>query len=293
MPRIYRWTFPVRSYEIDQFGHVNNAVYLNYLEETAVRASADAGYDNNWFDADGSLWVVRTMSLRYFEPAVYGDELEAASWVSDFRRVRSHREYEIKRARDGVRILRARADWVYLDRYTMKPKKLATEFEHAYDPVPNSQEELGIYLKNPQRFDDSHHFVARWHVQPHEIDRVEHVNNAVYLRWVENAFYRAMHSVGWGHERMKAENFLILAGAHEIEYFQSAQLGDEITVTSWAAEIERVRGAWIHEIRRSDTNELLARDYAVGIFLHRQNDALKPERLPEKLFHSMRAGEPT
>ena len=33
MKKIYKYNFTVRGYELDSFGHVNNAVYLNYLEQ--------------------------------------------------------------------------------------------------------------------------------------------------------------------------------------------------------------------------------------------------------------------
>jgi acyl-CoA thioester hydrolase len=45
MTRTYTRRFKVRQYELDSFGHVNNAVYVNYLQEAAIEASADAGYD--------------------------------------------------------------------------------------------------------------------------------------------------------------------------------------------------------------------------------------------------------
>lgn len=294
MPAIFHWKFNVRSYEIDQYGHVNNAVYLNYLEETAIRASTSVGFSNDWFEANGCLWLIRKMSIRYFEPAYYGDELEARSWVSDFRRVRSHREYEIINTSNDKRVIRARADWVFLERETMRPKRLLPEFEQAYDPWLDSQEDLHIPIRGAVRYPDSHRFVVERDVQASEIDRAQHVNNSVYLRWVEDAFTTAMFQVGWTMERMYAERFIMLAAAHEIEYFSSAKLGDRVRITYWAEEKSRVRGAWIYEIRHAKTNELFARNYAVGAFLHMQEDnTLKPGLLPDKLHESMRTGQPT
>ena len=36
--------FKVRHYEMDALGHVNNAVYLHYLEQAAIEHSAAAGF---------------------------------------------------------------------------------------------------------------------------------------------------------------------------------------------------------------------------------------------------------
>src|SRR5215470_17896979 len=98
MPKVYSWRFNVRSYELDVSGQVAPPTFLNYLEEGAVQASAAEGYDYNWYFANNRMWVVRKITMRYFSPAVHGDELELYTWVSDFRRVQSNREYDLRRA---------------------------------------------------------------------------------------------------------------------------------------------------------------------------------------------------
>jgi acyl-ACP thioesterase len=40
--------FPVRHYELDAYNHLNNVVYVQYMQETAVQASVQAGYDPDW-----------------------------------------------------------------------------------------------------------------------------------------------------------------------------------------------------------------------------------------------------
>ena len=94
---VYAWDLRVRSYECDMLGHVNNAVYQQYLQEAAIAASAHVGYDTAWYSARGTAWVVRQMSLEYVRPARAGDDLRVSTWISTFSRVRSRREYEIHR----------------------------------------------------------------------------------------------------------------------------------------------------------------------------------------------------
>ncbi len=291
--KIFSWRFKVRSYEIDQYGHVNNANYINYLEETALRASASVGFSTEWFDANQCLWVIRKMMVRYHEPAIYGDELEARSWVSDFRRVQSHREYEIVRVRDGVRVLRARANWVFIDREDLRPKRLLPEFYEAYQPSEEPMENIGTRIKNPDIYEDAHRFISYRTVNRTEIDRVGHVNNAHYFRWVEEAYFKALNSVGWDDRRLQEEKFIILAGSHEMEYKREAKEGDPIKIVSWAPELSRVRGSWIHEIRHAETDELIAKDYSMGIFLHVNEDNVRPGPLPEALRQGIHLGEQT
>lgn len=293
MPKTYTWRLHVRTYELDQFAHVNNAVYLNYLEEAATQASAAVGYDWDWYTRHQCFWLIRKMTIRYFQPAMYGDELEVKTWVSDFRRVRSNREYEITRVRDGERIVRARADWVFVDEKTLQPKRIFDEFPEAYGVHNEPLEDLGVRLRNAETLTDSHRFISYREVQSYELDSAKHVNNSIYLRWIEHAYNSAINSVNWPLERqMREHQFAILAAAHEIEYFKSALEGDRIKIISRVVEVARVRGAWIHEIRNAATDELLAEDYAVGAFVDLSSGTPKPTRIPQVMLEAAVTGVP-
>jgi acyl-CoA thioesterase FadM len=62
---------PVRLRELDPMGHVNNAVYLDHLEEGI--AGVDGG-------AQAVSWLPRTYRLEYLLPAAPGAELVASAW---------------------------------------------------------------------------------------------------------------------------------------------------------------------------------------------------------------------
>ncbi len=66
----------VRSYECDGYGHVNNAVYLNYLEAARDQLMNDLGLDYQALVAAGSgIWVAEAR-LSYLSPALPGEELQ-------------------------------------------------------------------------------------------------------------------------------------------------------------------------------------------------------------------------
>src|SRR5256885_2390139 len=75
---------------------VSPPVFLNYLEEGAIQASAEKGYTYQWYNENKRVWFVRKATIRYFELVTYGEELELRTWVSDSRRVQSHREYDLR-----------------------------------------------------------------------------------------------------------------------------------------------------------------------------------------------------
>lgn len=291
MPKTYSWRFKVRTYELDQFGHVNNVNYISYLEEAATQASAAAGYPIDWYWQNGYIWLIRKWTIRYYQTAVYGDELEAVTWVSDLRRVRSNREYVLNRVGDGEKVVRARTDWVYVNAETHQPARIPDHFQAAFQPPNEPLEDLGVRIRNATPTVDAHRYVTHHDVRTYEIDPALHVNNAMYLRWIEHAYANAVTTAGWSFQRQLQEyNFAIFAGGHEIEYFKPAKEGDRIKIISWVTEMARVRGAWIHEVRNADTDELLARDYAVGAFVDLSDGQPKPARIPDPLLQAVLSG---
>lgn len=64
----------VRGYEMDSYGHVNNAVYLNYLEQARWEILRKIDLIEK-FKAEGLLLVVTEIKIRYAQEAKVFDEL--------------------------------------------------------------------------------------------------------------------------------------------------------------------------------------------------------------------------
>jgi acyl-CoA thioester hydrolase len=284
--RHYTRRFRVRHYELDSFGHVNNAVYVNYMQEAAIEASADAGFGPDWYARHGAHWVIRRLSIRYLLPAGYADELEVKTWISEVRRATSTREYEITRTRDGARVARARVQWVYLDSTTGRLARLPPEIGEAFAPA-GEQEDLGIHIQKAEKIDAAFRYRTLRRVQTFELDTLLHVNHAVYLNWIEQAYFDALRAAGHPIEKTRKEGWLALQGGHDIEYFEPAFDNEEIEITSWVCELGRVRGSWTHEIRSHNRDRLLAREYSLGIFV---NEAGRPAAAPMHVIKDILKG---
>ncbi len=127
--------FRVRHYELDALGHLNNAVYVQHMQEAAIEGSTRAGYAPDWYRQRGTAWVIRRLTVRYLREVLYGDEIEIATWVSQMRGVSSNREYDLTRTSDGARVARARAQWVYVDLAKGTPIRFPPEFTAAFRPM--------------------------------------------------------------------------------------------------------------------------------------------------------------
>jgi acyl-CoA thioester hydrolase len=111
-------------------------------------------------------------------------------------------------------------------------------------------------------------------VQPADIDGQNHVNNTVYLRWVQDvatAHWKSLASV----DAREAIGWVVLR--HEIDYKMPGNLGDEILLRTWVGGASRLKFERFTEIRRKNDNKLLAQARTVWVPIDSQTG--KPTRV--------------
>ncbi len=121
----YTKTFFIPASAIDKNGHVNNVVYVQWMQELAVEHYASIG----GIQAQGpdATWVVRSHRVEYFLPAYEGEEVESRTWVENIQRVRSLRKYEFVRKSDGKVLVTGETDWVFVDVKSGRPVAIPQE----------------------------------------------------------------------------------------------------------------------------------------------------------------------
>ncbi len=117
----------VRHYEMDALGHVNNAVYLHYLEQAAWEHSESLGVTLNRYAALGGVFIMRRLEIDYLHPVVAGDPLEIATWVHEMHGARAYRKYQITNTRSGQVAARATALWAWIERASGRPRPIPPE----------------------------------------------------------------------------------------------------------------------------------------------------------------------
>lgn len=128
----------VRHYEMDALGHVNNAVYQNYLEQAAIEHSEYLGLTLDVYRQVGGVFVMRRVEIDYLRPAVAGDTLEVTTWLKEMRGTRALRCYEIRKQNQDNLLVTAEALWVWVDAQTMRPK-----------PIPSVMLDKFLQIQNP------------------------------------------------------------------------------------------------------------------------------------------------
>jgi len=126
----YTKNFKIPGSAIDENGHVNNVVYVQWMQDIAVEHYASIG----GVEAQGpnATWVVREHRVEYLLPAFAGEEVEIKTWIENIRRVRSLRKYEFVRRADGKVLVRGETDWVFVDVKTGSPRAIPAEVEKVF-----------------------------------------------------------------------------------------------------------------------------------------------------------------
>ena len=115
--------------DIDQQNHVNNTVYLRWVQEVATahwRAVATA-------DAQENIgWVVLRHEIDYKTPACLGDEIVFRTWVGKSTRLTFERFTEIRRSGDDQLLSNARTLWCPINAQTARPVRVPAEVREQF-----------------------------------------------------------------------------------------------------------------------------------------------------------------
>ena len=123
---VYRHHFTVPDSAVDQNGHVNNVVYVQWMQDVAVLHYEAAG-GNQAMEEAHATWVARSHHIEYLKPVYAGEDVIALTWVENLRRVRSLRRYQFLRQGDNVLLARGETDWVFVDIETGRPRMIADD----------------------------------------------------------------------------------------------------------------------------------------------------------------------
>ncbi len=281
MPLIHTRTFRVHQYECDAYGHVNNANYLRYMQEAAFDASAAAGYDPDRYAAMGRGWLIRETDIEYLRPLRYGDSVTVNTWVADFRRVRSRRAYELISAGSGKRAARAHTDWVFVESVTGKPTRIPPELMATFFPegVPT---EAPPRERFPAPDPPPGAFIIPRPVAWQDVGPEGHVNNAVFLSYIEDGGIKVAAAHGWPMARCAAEGFAIVARRHRIEYREPALMDDELALATWISEVRRSCAVRQYCLTRPRDGAVIARAHTQWVWVDISSG--RPMRVPDAIW---------
>ena len=120
----FELAFDALPEHIDELGHVNNAVWVQWIQHIAVAhwySVADPAHDAAYF------WVVTRHEIDYLRAAFEGDRVIGRTWVGDAPKgARFDRHVEFT-GKDGKLCVRAKTSWAIIDRAAGRPIRVPPE----------------------------------------------------------------------------------------------------------------------------------------------------------------------
>jgi acyl-CoA thioester hydrolase len=128
-----RHRLSVRFSDCDLLGHVNNAVYLTYLEQARIGLWRDQlGFLRHpWGEGAprGTGFILARAEVDFRAQARYAEELEVRIKLGTFGRTSCTYDYEIVRVSDDTLIAAAKTVQVWFDYDAQKPAPISDELK--------------------------------------------------------------------------------------------------------------------------------------------------------------------
>jgi acyl-CoA thioester hydrolase len=121
---VFELTLSAAPEHIDELGHVNNAVWVQWIQQVAVAhwdTVADAAHKDAYF------WVVVRHEIDYLRAAHEGDRITARTWVGDAAQGARFDRYMEFIGADGKIRVRARTHWAIIDKALGRPIRVPPE----------------------------------------------------------------------------------------------------------------------------------------------------------------------
>lgn len=118
---MFELSLTISPADIDDLGHVNNVVYLRWVQDVA-----NAHWKSTAAPADLErlAWVVTRHEVDYKAASYLGDVIVGRTWIGTTTAVTCERFVEIRRAKDDKLMVASRSVWVPVDRTTGRPKRI-------------------------------------------------------------------------------------------------------------------------------------------------------------------------
>lgn len=115
----YQHSFYVEANHLDALNHVNNVVYLQWVNDIS---------EKHWEILSNELlnskyfWVCLRHEIDYLNQAILGDEITVFTWVGESAGVRSIRNVHIYKG--DMLLTKIKSTWCLIDKKTLKPTRI-------------------------------------------------------------------------------------------------------------------------------------------------------------------------
>ncbi|MDQ8935702.1 acyl-CoA thioesterase [Acinetobacter rudis] len=136
--------YQVQEKDIDVLGHVNNVVYVQWMQDIATAHVDSLGLGLKQYLELKHAMVAVEHQVQYRKAALLGEHLILRTWLSDLNALYSTRQYVFFRPSDQSIIFTGQTKWACVEIATGRPKRLSPSFTQAYQPLNDTADALNF-----------------------------------------------------------------------------------------------------------------------------------------------------
>ena len=223
----WQTSYRVRFDEAGPDSRLRTSGFMRYAQDLGWLHSTDLGFGQEWYAEHGLTWLVRAAQLRIEAAPAMGSQVTARTAIVGNRRVFARRRGEFLLP-DGSSAGWVHTDWVLIDR-----RGALTRIPPIFGEVFGGTEAMGPIGRIALPPTPPAAARRRLSVRPHELDPLNHANNAVYLDWLEEAVLDAVADAGDAPRAAGASPTTAIPRRYQMEFALAAEAGDELDGAAW------------------------------------------------------------
>ncbi len=135
MSTVFDLEITVQAKDIDSLGHVNNVVYMHWMQDVATAHIDALGLGLSEYLELKHAMVAVEHHVQYRKAAFEGEKIILRTWLDDINALYSFRQYVFYRPQDQSILFMGNTKWACVEIATGRPKRMSPTFIQAYQPI--------------------------------------------------------------------------------------------------------------------------------------------------------------
>ena len=130
---------PIYTFQIDFIGHVNNAIYVQWMEIGRTKLLDGIGMSIDKIAQNGIVPVLVSTEIKYIQPLHLGDQVRLEMWLSELRRASAWIEFRFYNQNEKL-VASAKQLGLFVDTATNRPHRLSKEDRELFEQFVHQEE---------------------------------------------------------------------------------------------------------------------------------------------------------
>jgi len=123
--KVFQKLITIENKHIDMHNHVNNVVFLQFMQDIAFEHSKSLGHSLSMYKDLNTTWFAKKNTITYNRPALLNQEIFIKTWIENIKNTSATRHYEFILKSENILLCEAQTIWVYIDLKTKRPTKIS------------------------------------------------------------------------------------------------------------------------------------------------------------------------